>query len=82
MTSGSLALGFSMRTPAFAASAVTNSSSSVISPNRIIVGVDDAMRAERAVALVRIRPYAAASLIVTVRFGSTVSSFAEYHPVP
>src|SRR5271154_3237504 len=41
-TSGSEALGFSMHTPAFATSAVTNISSSVISPKRIIEGVDTA----------------------------------------
>src|ERR1700677_4103871 len=42
ITSGSDALGFSMRTPAFATSAVTNTSSSVISPKRIMEGVDNA----------------------------------------
>ncbi len=39
-TSGSDALGFSMRTPSLATSAVTNTSSSVISPKRIMDGVD------------------------------------------
>ena len=51
MTSGSVSLVFSTRTPACAASKVTKSSSSVICPNRIIDGVDDAVDAERAVPL-------------------------------
>src|SRR5205823_5013128 len=40
MTSGSVSLRFSIRTPASAAVAVTNSSSSVICPKRIIDGVE------------------------------------------
>ncbi len=40
ITSGSDSLRLTIRTPAAAASAVTNSSSSVISPKRIIAGVE------------------------------------------
>ncbi len=82
MTSGSVPLVFSMRTPARAASAVTKSSSSVISPNRIIDGVATGSVPNVPCPWTRISPYASASLMVTVRFGSTVSSFAEYQPVP
>ena len=42
----------------------------------------DAMVAEDALALDDDQPVGGASVIVTDRFGSTVSSFAEYQPVP
>ena len=45
-------------------------------------GVETCSGPNRPFPCVRMIPYAAASLMVTVRFGSTVSSFAEYQPVP
>ena len=80
MTSGSVALRFSMRTPC--ARRPRRDEELVF---RHLAEADHRRRrhrerAERAVALRQDDAVGAASLIVTVRFGSTVSSFAEYQP--
>src|SRR5579871_1380350 len=77
MTNGSLVLWFCTSTPACAVEAVTNSSSSVISPNRIMEGVETGCIPKRPWPCVRMRPYAALSRMVTLRPGRTVSSLAE-----